>query len=318
MTNKELALVTSIDRQSILVLGGGGFIGRHVVRRLLDAGAEVRVLDQGSVRDLDPRVELITGTVTDATLLSSSVSGCDVVIYLAANSLPGSGNHALSAEVRDHVGVTLQAAEISQAAGVRRFIFAGSGGTAYGYGGEEALREDMPTAPINAYGVSKLAIEHYLRLISRAGTMRTTTLRISNPYGEGQRARRGQGVIAAAMEHALSGRPMPVWGDGTVARDFLYVADVAEAFAAACTVEDPPELVNIGSGEAVSLLEVIKQIGVALGREVPVEFQPSRTVDVATNRLNISRAYETLGWAPRVSLSDGLSRTAKWWLNGAV
>lgn len=302
-----------MNKQKVLVVGGGGFIGRHVIARLLAADAEVSILDKSVPDEMLSRLNCSIGSVSDSTLVAASVAGHDSVIYLAANSLPGSGFAGLSSEIHDHVEVAVRAAEISAAAGVKRFVFAGSGGTAYGYGGEIALREDMPTAPINAYGVSKLAIEHYLRLISRSRGMATTTLRISNPYGEGQNARRGQGVIAAAMEHALKGKTMQIWGDGSVARDFIHVADVAEAFAAACSVPNPPDLVNIGSGEATSLLTIIRKVEKATESTISVEFEPSRSVDVQVNKLDISLANETLGWSPNVSLPEGLARTARWW-----
>ncbi len=298
----------------ILVVGGNGFIGRHVVRQLVAAGAEVALMDMAPGPEEFSKLDQVIGSVADAMLVASAVSGCDMVIFLANSSLPGSANTDLSSEVKAHVQVSVKAAEICNDQGVKRFLFSSSGGTVYGYSSQDPLHEDMATLPRNAYGVSKLSIEHYLRIIGMMRDMDTVSLRISNPYGEGQRALRNQGFIAAAMQHAMNGKTMPIWGDGSVQRDFIHVSDVARAFVAACITGAPPEVVNIGSGQATSLLDVLEQTETALGRKVPVEFKPGRAIDVERNVLDTSRARATLGWAPQISMADGLQRTADWWL----
>lgn len=307
----------ALGGKEILVIGGSGFIGSHVVSRLVRDGARVSIYDRSSAGILPQSVRKLTGSLSDTALLRSCLKDKNIVIHLAASSLPAQGANNLASEIRNHVEITIRAAELASAAGVGHFVFAGSGGTAYGYSSDAGLREDMGTFPINAYGISKLAIEHYLRLLDRTGPMRTSTLRISNPFGEGQRARNGQGIVAAAMEHAIKGQAMPIWGDGSVSRDFIHVEDVAAAFAAICAIEDPPKLVNIGSGEAISILTLIKKIETVLEIELPLVFHPGRKVDVKKNMLDIGLANQTLGWSPRLSLAEGLERTARWWLESA-
>lgn len=302
-----------VSSSRVLVVGGSGFIGRHVVREMLAAGAEVAVMDIQPPEEKPAAIDWITGSLTDTALFASAAGGADIVVFLANSSLPGSANTDLSSEVHAHVQVSVKAAEVCHAQGVRRFVYASSGGTVYGVEASEPLTEESRTFPRNAYGVSKLAIEHYLRIISQIRGMETVSLRISNPYGEGQRAHRQQGFVAAAMSHALSGKTLPIWGDGTVERDFIHVSDVARAFVAACAAETPPGTVNIGSGRALSLLEVLDRVEAALGRPVHVALEPGRIIDVHRNVLNIARARDTLGWQPEIGLDEGLARTAKWW-----
>ncbi|MCF7702157.1 NAD-dependent epimerase/dehydratase family protein [Loktanella sp. M215] len=248
-------------------------------------------------------------------MVAATASGCDTVIFLANSSLPGSSQANLSAEIGSHVLVSIAAAETCSSVGVKTFVFASSGGTVYGHSPAPGigLSEGDPTRPINAYGVSKLSIEHYLRLLSDLRPMRTVSLRISNPYGEGQRAARGQGIIAAAMQHTVAGTPMTIWGDGTAERDFLHVADVAQAFVAAAEYRGAENVFNIGSGTSLSLRDTLDAVQTATGRPIEILYAPGRTVDVQRNRLEIGLARRELGWAPAIGLDEGLRRTAAWW-----
>lgn len=297
----------------VLVIGAGGFMGRALCAELRDR-ADIVGLDIATPRDDLDHVDWITGSIADPSLVASAADGCDAVIFLANASLPASSQAHLAHEASAHVAATLEVAETCEALGVARFLFASSGGTVYGYDAPEGgLDEDGPTRPRNGYGVSKLAIEHYLRLMHEAGRMRTLSLRIANPYGEGQRALRGQGVVAAALEHVRNGTVMPIWGDGTVERDFVHISDVARAFGAGLDHEGRSATINIGSGEPVSLNAVIDRLRAVTGRELRVDYQSERRIDVHVNALSIERAREELGWSPSVALDEGLRRTAAWW-----
>lgn len=301
------------SKNRTLVVGGNGFIGRHVVRQFQAANSEIAIMDRAHGPDEFNQLDQVIGSVADTTLFASAVAGCDNVIFLANSSLPGSSNADLASEVEAHVQVTVKAAEICHTLGVKRFIFASSGGTVYGYSSSVPLCEDMATIPRNAYGVSKLSIENYLRIIGMRGEMSTVSLRVSNPYGEGQRALRNQGFVAAALQHAMEGKILPIWGDGSVQRDFIHVSDVARAFLAAGTVPNPPEVVNIGSGQATSLRQILELLEAELGRNIAVRYEPGRSIDVARNILNRTRAVNALDWTPDVSLNEGLARTVNWW-----
>lgn len=302
-------------KKVVLVVGGGGFIGRHVVSTLRSSSIQVRVMDFVGAQPEDAGLDWVTGSISDGTLVASAADGCDAVIFLANASLPGSSQGGMSREAVGHVGATLQVAEICKDMRVKRFVFASSGGTVYGYDAPTGgLVEGGPTRPLNGYGVSKLSIEHYLRLMTLQGSMRTLSLRISNPYGEGQRAHRAQGVIAAAMQHAMVGSQMPIWGDGSVERDFIHVSDVAKGFLAGLSYDGPHSVINIGSGQSRTVNDALEATRRSTGRVLHVEYQPDRSIDVRRNVLSIARAEAEMGWTPTIDFNEGMARTARWWL----
>lgn len=303
----------TLSGRHVLVLGGGGFIGRHVVDAILAEGGDVAVIDLHKPDDADPRIKWLCGSLSEADAVAVAAQGCDTAIYCAGHSLPATGNLDVAGEITDHVVTSVRVAEICAAQGVNRFLFSSSGGTVYGTDNVAPIAETSPTMPKTAYGASKLAIEHYLRVVGTHRTMRTISLRIANPYGEGQRSGRGQGFIAAAMAAAFSDEELPIWGTGEVVRDFIYVADVARAFARACSYDGAHDLFNIGKGEGASLLEIVAQVEAASGRKINLRLCPERSIDVQRNVLDIAHARAELEWSPDVSLAAGLSRTAQWW-----
>lgn len=288
------------------MLGGNGFIGRHVTQSFVDNGDVVTVLDRYVVDDLPLQLRQVQADLSAIDAVAPAIEGADIVVCLASSSLPASANSNMASEIRNHVEATVAIAELAAEEGVARFVFASSGGTIYGRNSSRTTVESTPTAPINAYGVSKLAIEHYLRVLNNLRDIHTTSLRLSNPFGVGQRPERRQGFVAAAVDCALRGEPLTIWGDGSVTRDFLYVTDAASAFVAASYYEGGETEINIGSGQATSLLEILAIVEATSGRSVDVLFETGRNIDVQDNALSVDRAHQLLGWRANVSLEAGI------------
>jgi UDP-glucose 4-epimerase len=300
-----------------VIFGGGGFIGSTIADRLLRDGHELRIFERprvGPYREFAPGevVEWTTGDLQSAHDVGAAVDGCDAVIHLVSTTLPKSSNDDPVYDVQSNLVATLQLLEAMVARGVKRMVFISSGGTVYGTPRYVPVDEDHPTDPQVSYGIVKLAIEKYLLMYERLHGIKTTVLRVANPFGERQRVETAQGAVGVFLHKALRGEPVEIWGDGSVTRDYIYITDVAEAFAAALAYAGPESVFNVSSGQATSLNDLLAQIEQVLGRPVERRYLPGRAIDVPVNVLSNERARRELGWEPRTSMHDGLERTAAW------
>ena len=166
--------------------------------------------------------------------------------------------------------------------------------------------------PMGAYGVTKLAIEHYLQIEDAQYGLPCRILRLSNPYGEWQAPHGIQGVIAVFAHRALHGQPLDVWGDGSVVRDFVYAADVGQAFVSAAQHEGAARIFNIGGGSGHSINDIIGTLERLLGRAVERRVFPARPFDPPVNVLDIRRAHNELQWSPTVAFEEGVARALDW------
>lgn len=290
-----------------LVIGGNGFIGHHVCASLLENGLTVRTLDIAMPNPPSTSIEYFAGSFTDPGTLDGALLGCDTVIHLGWTSLPASSNKAPAADAMDNIVGSVRLLEAAQANGVRRVIFASSGGTVYGAHAKAPIDESFQTAPSCAYGISKLAVEKYLDLFHNLHGMETCSLRISNPYGEGQDPRRPHGAIAVFADRAIHGETIEIWGDGSVVRDFIHVKDVAAAFVAAATHREISGTYNIGSGCGTSLNQLLEMIEKETRNSIQRVYLPTRGFDVPVSILDIKRARAELLWEPRIDLARGIA-----------
>ena len=187
-----------------------------------------------------------------------------------------------------------------------------SGGTVYGLPESSYLAEDHPTNPISSYGITKLAIEKYLFLYERLHGLKSIALRLSNPYGPGQRLSGAQGAVAVFLGAALRGEAIKIWGAGEVVRDYVYVDDVVDAVLGTIEYAGESRVFNIGSGVGLDLIEVVEAIERAVKTTMTKEFLPARGFDVPRNVLDISLAKNELNWVPQVDFDSGVERMAVW------
>ncbi len=224
---------------SVLVLGGCGFIGSHVVDALLVKNYQVRVFDQRPERFRSPcsGVEYFLGDFSDQAALIEALTGVETVFHLISTTFPGTSNVNPQADVADNLISTLNLLRTMVDLGIRRILFLSSGGTVYGVPDITPIPEDHPLRPINSYGIVKVAIEHYLEMFRRESKLSPIVIRPANPYGPRQAHVGVQGVVTTFMKQALEGKPIEIWGEGAIARDFFHVEDLARLCVTAAASE---------------------------------------------------------------------------------
>lgn len=300
-----------------LILGGGGFIGSHLCDSLLLRGHAVRVFERPNLshyREFNKTelIEWVDGDFTNKIDVADAVQGCDVIYHLVSTTLPKTSNDNPVFDVTSNVVSTLNLLEAAKQAKISKVVFVSSGGTIYGIPKQIPISETHPTEPVVSYGISKLAIEKYLHLYQVLHGMEYCILRIANPYGERQRTNTAQGAIATFLHRAMHGQTIEIWGDGSVTRDYIYIADVTSALLMAGGYEGKQRLFNIGCGVGQNLNQILNAIEQLLGHPVERRYLPGRAFDVPANVLDITRAKEFLGWEPKTTLIEGLQHTLHW------
>jgi UDP-glucose 4-epimerase len=240
------------------------------------------------------------------------VDGVDAVIHLVSTTLPKSSNDDPIYDVQTNLIATLQMLKAMVDKKVGKIIFISSGGTVYGAPVYLPIDELHPTDPQVSYGITKLAIEKYLLMYQHQYGIKSVVLRVTNPYGERQRVETAQGAVGVFLSRALQAKSLDIWGDGTVTRDYIYVGDVAEAFAKAVEYSGTKSVFNISSGIGTTLNELMDVIGESVDVPVIRNYTAGRSFDVPVSILNNSLAFKELGWMPKVELREGIARTATW------
>ncbi|MCP1104972.1 NAD-dependent epimerase/dehydratase family protein [Serratia nevei] len=301
----------------IVVFGGGGFLGSAICDRLLKDGHQLRIFERPRVppyREFtsDESVEWVTGDLSSTHDLNDAIQGMDGVLHLVSTTLPKSSNEDPVYDVQTNVIPSLHMLNAMVSQGVSRIVFISSGGTVYGKPQYTPIDEKHPTDPVVSYGITKLAIEKYLHMFSQLYGIKAVTLRVANPYGERQRVETAQGAVGVFLHNALKNKPIEIWGDGSVQRDYIHVSDVAEAFAKAVVYDGKEECFNISSGRGTSLNDLIAMLQDILPEELQVNYKPARTFDIDISVLSNDLARRELDWEPKLSMPEGLKRAADW------
>jgi UDP-glucose 4-epimerase len=296
-----------------LVLGGLGFIGRHTALALALSGERVTVVDQISPPPEfdDLPLEFQQGEIASIEW-DALLDDVDVVHHYAWSTIPQTANENPIGDLDQNVRSTVRLLEALRQTSGKRLVFASSGGTVYGRLKQTPVPETHNFAPVTAYGVSKAAVEMYLGFYRDCYGLDCRVARISNPFGAGQNPKRPQGAASAFLFKALAGEEISIWGDGSVVRDYIHIADLAEGLMA--LADAPAELCgdtpvfNIASGVGISLNGIIETLTEHLGIKPTVSYQAGRAFDVPVSVLDITRAKDRLGWEPKLSFSTGCER----------
>jgi UDP-glucose 4-epimerase len=301
----------------VVVTGGAGFIGSNLVRRLLERGDDVRVLDNLStgsrtnLAGLESDVEILEGDLRSHERVDAAIRGAQCVFHVGAlPSVPRSVQDPLTTNAVNVDG-TLNVLIAARDRGAERVVFASSS-SVYGNAGPLPLHEELRPQPVSPYAVSKLAAESYCATFARSYGLAVVCLRYFNVYGPRQSpASQYAAVVPRFIEALRDGRAVTFYGDGTQTRDFTYVADVVEATVMAADHRgDAPAVLNVAAGGRTSVAGLARAIGEVLGVEVNVEQRPARSDEVRHSHADISCAKQVLGFRPRVSLEAGLEQTA--------
>lgn len=297
----------------VLVIGGGGFVGQHLLRRL-----------QGPVSVISPRKlpflplegrSHVCG-LDDTETLAKLLPNCRWIVHLASETTPGisAGNPLLEAERTLLPNIRLF--EMLQDYPDANILYLSSGGAVYGNKPSSKVIEDSSCQPLSYYAAGKVALEAFITALVQQSPRSAIILRPSNFYGPGQRFRAGFGLVPTIFECLHTGTPLKVWGDGSSVRDYLFIDDFIDLILKLLSSPAPSRgthTYNVGAGCGYSLNQICVLIEELTKRLIPRQSYPWRPVDVDRIVLDVSRIKQDYGWVAETSLSDGLRATCKWW-----
>jgi len=298
-----------------LVTGGAGFIGSHLVDRLVAEGHEVVVVDdlsRGKREQVNAGARLVVQDIAEPRT-REIVAGAnpEVVYHLAAQMDVRRSMADPAFDARVNVLGSLNVLEGARLAGARLLVFASTGGAVYGDKAPVPSRETDPTEPISIYGASKLAVEKYLAVYQANYGLSYVALRLANVYGPRQDPHGEAGVVAIFCERLLRREACIIYGDGRQTRDYVFVEEVVDAFVRAVDLSGG-HVINIGTGTETDVVTLHERLRALAGRDAPPTFGPARAGEQRRSAVDPGLAAEVLGWRPRVPLSSGLQATLSW------
>jgi UDP-glucose 4-epimerase len=299
-----------------IVTGGAGFIGSHLTELLLSAGHEVAVIDNlatGRRNNIPGGARFYEVDVVDREAVAEAFGReqPEFVCHYAAQASVIRSVEDPGFDARTNVVGGLNVLHEAARRGVKRFVFASTGGAIYGDPERIPADESHPTRPLSPYGVAKLSFEHYLDMYARMNGMSYAALRYANVFGPRQDPLGEAGVIAIFIGRSLKGERPTVFGDGTQTRDYVFVGDAVAAARLALESAESGSY-NIGTGKETSVLDLVAELSALAGRKIEPIFAPPRAGEVARIALDASKARARLNWSPQVGLDAGLEQTFRW------
>ena len=298
-----------MKNNTILILGGNGFIGTHLTDALLKRGYLLKIFDRPNKSLLDSKstnVEIIEGDLANEADVLSALENTDICFHLISTVLPKSSNQEPIYDIETNLISTVKFLKNAVRTNLKKIIFLSSGGTVYGLPEYLPIDEAHATYPRCSYGINKLAIEKYLHLFNTLYGLDYQVLRLSNPFGKGQRIQSAQGVVNTFLTKAMKGETVEIWGDGSIIRDYIYISDAINALVKSIDYNGPLKTLNIGSGQGLSLNTILDEMEEVLDRKIYRNYRPSRILDVPTNVLSIKNACQELKWKPKLTFREGL------------
>lgn len=303
----------------ILVTGGAGFIGSHLVRQLMEAGDDVISLDNlstGLRENLPEDARLEVMDTHDARVEDLfREEHFDAVVHLAAQTLVSDSMTDPQNDMYQNIAGTVHILECCRKYGVQRVIFSSSAAT-YGDVDEKALpvQETLPQIPLSFYGLTKMTVEKYLALYHLAFGIHYVVLRFANVYGERQGDGGEGGVISIFAKRLAQGKGITIFGNGKQTRDFVYAGDIARGIRLALTTENADTCYNLSTQTEISLNDLVDILSRITGKEITPDYGPVREGDIYRSALSNEKAVKNLHWTPEVSLEEGLKRTYEYFV----
>ena len=308
------------DKGNCVIYGGGGFIGSHLAEELLYQNYRVTIFDKlnfskNNISGFEHRVKIIEGDFNNEIDLINSLEGVQYVFHLVSSTLPANSNNNPVYDVETNLISSLKLFKECIKRKIKKVIFLSSGGTVYGIPKNIPIKETDATNPICSYGIIKKTIEEYLFMLHHIHGLDYFVFRLSNPYGDRQNPNAAQGAIPVFINKVIQKEEITIWGDGSVERDYIYVKDAVKVLADSISKKSDIKVLNLSSGRAYSLNQVIKQIEKISGNKIKIKYLKGRNVDVPVNVLDNTLVRNIFSWKPETSLEAGMKLVYKYLLN---
>ena len=298
---------------NVLLIGGNGFIGSHLVDILLSKQHKIRVFDYSYEKFRKPlcNVDYRIFSLDNIDELTEALVGIDVVFHLSCSLVPSTSNLDFEYDIRNNIIPTLKLLDIMIKLKTNKIVFFSSGGAVYGNPTLIPTPEEDALNPISSYGIIKVITEYYLRLYEKLFELKALIVRPSNPYGPRQGHLMTQGVISTFLNKIKENDDLTVFGDGNVIKDYIYITDLIEA-SYCLTMKQETGVYNIGSGEGISINSIIQTIKEITRFNSKIKHIETKKYDVQKSILDIKKLRDTINWTPRISLKEGIKKHWEW------
>lgn len=299
------------ESKRAVVIGANGFIGSHLVDNLATSGYEVTAFDRFSSgrHSFESDARRLRGDFLNTDDIRQAVEGQQLLFHFLSTSTPATAEGDPSFDVRTNVMQSIELMRLAVDAGVEHVYFASTGGAIYGDSGRDTHSESDPTFPVSPYAIGKLSIENYLRYFEARFGLKSTTFRISNPFGTRQNIDRKQGLIPIVLRQVALGLPVTQLGDGSMVRDYIYVEDLVRMILTVVREGASSNLYNLGSGEGRTVSEVLSVIREVTGKDFEVHVAPKPATFVDRITLDIARYTSEFGLVQLTDFAEGVDLT---------